>query len=192
MLVGDPRHVPKVVREDRHDVERQVERGEPCQARSDVGPDEPVGVGLVMDEVADAPQAMAETGLDRPGRRIGVVQRRPADDAQDPGVGRPGLGHRIGVGEAVGGLDEDGAVDPGPRQLGHEVRRREASEDGVLGGRRPGIPAGGQVPDVLVRVDSPGRPIRHGCAASIACVRAVSWRIAIGSQQEVRDGRRAR
>ena len=118
-------------------------------------------VGLVVDEMADAPQLRLPRELaESLARTLGRAQVDPGDHAADPRVRGRVLEHRIGVGVGAGGLHEHRPRHAGPREQRLEVVRLErAPDDGVLG-RHPGQGFPLEIPEVLMRVDD------HGLAPS--------------------------
>ena len=105
----------QVERVDRDDLVHELARLELAQPGQDRGTDEPVGVRLVVVEVAHARELRVEEVLlvQLARRLLGVLQGHPAHDRADPVVLRRLGEHRVGVRQVVGRLDEDRPVHAG-------------------------------------------------------------------------------
>lgn len=131
-----------------------------------VGAEQPLGVGLLLDLVADADETVSARPLAQGGERVGDARRGevdPADDSRDQvAAGREGqqLGRLLGDAD---GLYEDGAGHARRPRLRREVVHREAAGQwGEVVAGDPGLRSHRQVPDVVMGVDDlPGRHSRH-------------------------------
>ena len=95
-----------------------------------LGPQEPVRIRLVVDEVAHPHhQRVARPLVECRRRRRRVIERREPDDPDDLGVRGGGCPHQRGVLGVVGGLHLDGEVDARRSQLGREVVERHGAVD---------------------------------------------------------------
>src|SRR5690606_37259805 len=115
----------------------------------------PVGVGLLVDQVADPDElGMPPVTVEGRGRLVRVGQVHPSDHSGDErvcvGVREHGAGLVIGVGR----LHQHRPVHPCGSQLGGQVLRYVgAVEHAVIGGQ-PRVLDGFEVPEVLVRLDN--------------------------------------
>jgi hypothetical protein len=96
--LGERRHVTQVPGQHGDDVERDAAALEQRQPFPHLRAEQPVWVGLVVDEVADAGEARPFAQLaEARGRLVRPVQRDPAHHSGDLGVRRRDLEHRLGV-----------------------------------------------------------------------------------------------
>ena len=139
--------------------------GDGGQTAAYVRAQQPLRVGLALDLVADALEVLAAGEFAQPGELVGDVRAGevgPADDSRDQVVlGGEGQELRglLGHGDR---LDEDGAVDSGRAGLGGEVRHGEVAPERRCRSGDPVLVPDGQVPDVVVGVDTVmAAPIRR-------------------------------
>lgn len=139
--------------------------GDGAKAAAYVGAQQPVGVGFVLDLMADAHQAVATREFAQCRDGVGDVRGGevgPAEDAADQvAVVSQGQEFRGLLGD-TDGLDEDRADHVGRLRLGGEVGGGEGAGEGceVLAGD-PWLGADRQVPEVVVGVDDPAAG--HSC-----------------------------
>ena len=156
------RNVAEVLRPEKQVVRDVVplEHGQPAEH---VGPGQPVVVGLLVDEMADADQLRVAPQVGQ--RQLDVVGRsRQVDPADDPGD----RGCRIGRGRAAsasrrgyGGPARRPSARCRPRaSCGSRSVRQEGRSSAGTPGPRPAIVERIRVPVVLVRVDPHVAPIR--------------------------------
>ena len=131
-----------------------------------LAPEDPVGIRLVMDEVADSAQLRLVCELrESLSRSLGRAQIEPGDDTADPLVLPRLREHRVGVGVGARRLHEHRLRHARTREQRLEIGRLErAMDDGVLG-RHPGQLLPVEIPEVLMCVDD------HGCALRMACAK---------------------
>nr|BBJ55633.1 hypothetical protein SAVMC3_82620 [Streptomyces avermitilis] len=153
-----------------HQVVDEPRPGHGGEPSADVGAQQPVGVGLALDLVADAPQIRAAGELREARQLVGHVrpgQVGPADHSPDQlTLRREGeeLRRLLGDGDR---LHEHGPVDPGRPCLRFEVRDSEVPPQGLeFRAGDPVLVADGQVPDVVVGVDRHGSSHTTGRPAS--------------------------
>jgi hypothetical protein len=153
--LGEHRHVAQVPGQHGDDVERDAAALEQRQPFPHLRTQQPVGVGLVVDEGADAGEARprpqpGELG----GRLVRPVQRHPGHHAGDLGVRRRDFEHRLGVRGGVVRLDQDSPVHSGRGGPAPEVLEAERPVDGgVLRPLQPLVTQPFGIPQVQVRVD---------------------------------------
>ena len=154
------RDVLKMPRQDGDDIERDIVRGQDIQRRAHVRPEEPVRVGLRVDEVADAGEGRVGAQDGQPlcdrGR---IVERHPSDDRGDLRVARRDLEHVGRVGGVVRRLDEHRALHARRREQWRQLRELDGAVDGPEVRAEPVVRGPGRIPEMLVRVDD-GQDVR--------------------------------
>ncbi len=154
MAFGDRQHSAQVLREHPDHVEGHARVFEQPEAGVDVGAQEPVRVGPVVDEVANAAEQRPLEELAQPlAGDIGFVQRNVADHPRDKGIAVSHLEHEISVVVVVRGLHEYAAGHSGRREFGQHLVHADGAIQHARVGAEPGVLGPVEVPDVLVRVD---------------------------------------
>ena len=107
-------HVAEMAREDARQLEDQLPLLEQREALEHVVAEDPVRIGLVVDEVADAAQLRPAQRARRGARASRSAESRSTQAITAPIHGVRGcvLEHRVGVGVGAGGLDEHGRRRP--------------------------------------------------------------------------------
>jgi hypothetical protein len=143
-----------MVRVHRRQLEQEPALLEEGETGRDRGKEDPVRVGLLVDEVPDPAELRTVVQLVQPPpRAAGVVEAAPADDRADP-VDRAGeLEQVIGVLVARGALDEDGRPDAALGQQRLEVGRLEHPGDCRVVAGHPRLRDAARIPEVLMGVD---------------------------------------
>ncbi len=142
------------------------------QATPDLGADEPVRVGFIVDRMSDpdeerATRAGSQRGDGLDDRRIRQVD--PANDAGHELGRRRGRQELPGFLEARAGLHEDRSADLGLDQQRRKVVRAEATGDRPLLSGHPRVVSPGRVPEMVVSID---REVAHGGVGASAGMRA--------------------
>ena len=135
-------------------VEAKAEARERRQRAIHVVPQDPLGVGKVLQHRADRFQQRVAREADE--RRHGIRGREidPADDALDQTIARARhFEQELGFGNGRRRLHEHGRVDAGGRQQRPQVVEREIAVDRRERRRQPAVVATVEAPDMVMRVD---------------------------------------
>ena len=165
------RHVPQVQGVDGHDLVDEAALLEDLEPVDDGRADQPVRVGLLVVEMADALELrIGQVALVEDARRRAWSSRgTQPTTAPIHSCAAAWREHRVGVLERVGRLHQDGALDAGRTQLGLQLGGREGAVDGPVVRHQPGVRDLLEVPEVLVAIDDHARhPIRPLPAADDA------------------------
>ena len=153
-LLGDDRDALHMLRQGRDHVEGQPGRRQQLQPLDHLILQQPFGSASLWMRwrIPRKSGFFLKRSMARPatsGKSSGTQPTTPTD----PGVGRRLLEHVLGVGVAVGRLDQHGVRDPGRRKLRLKLRRLKRPRDRPERRHQPRIRDAIQVPEVLVGVD---------------------------------------
>ena len=181
------RHLPRADQQ----VVREARPSDGRDPAADLGAQQPLGVGLVMDRVADPDEAIAAGTSLQLGQDVGqsrIREIRPADDADDGRRSGRECEQPAGLVDVGPCLDDDRAVHPGRRRCHPEVVDPERAPDGIERVGHPRVAGGrGGAPQVVVRIDDAGHAgvgasdrMSPSCRSSSQSAAGIGSRIATG------------